>query len=203
MQFWIADFLPPTKRRLILNYAGKQMQPDLKKWSLFRVTKWAASVTERALMTQGYQRVVDEESGEEEEALMDGRGENRFSFDNQTRYTCSIMRLNIIYTCVWCGPPPATVRYFYLLLFWRTLRTHINRSWWGKINLITFLRARKLIICSARGKRLSLTLHLQRSRRRRRVDEAEDMSDFMSFQSTFRGDCWGYAKTTRRQCAKI
>lgn len=38
------------------------------------------------------------DGGSEEEVKID------FPFDNQRRYTCSIMRLNIIYTCVRCGP---------------------------------------------------------------------------------------------------
>lgn len=32
--------------------------------------------------------------------VTDGGEKIDFPFDNQTRYTCSIMRLNIIYTCM-------------------------------------------------------------------------------------------------------
>lgn len=128
-----------------------------------------------------------------------------FPFDNQTRYTCSIMRLNIIYT--WS-------RYFvaYLLLVFLSpvvsaiqetgehQETHINRSWWGNINLITFLRPRKLIICSARLCRFFISW-------RRwwwygwddavgHDDEHFPQFNFMSFQST----CHGYRdeKTSTR-----
>lgn len=65
------------------------MQPDLRQKSPRLGTK----------CLQGYRVEFDEvDGGSEEEVKID------FPFDNQRRYTCSIMRLNIIYTCVRCGP---------------------------------------------------------------------------------------------------